>query len=78
MPPSACGHTGSFRETCLGSSGLQLLEGRPISGKARTPLKIELAAIQNFGKNRTVRSLVFPALPDTRPAFQRRVSCFWV
>jgi hypothetical protein len=37
-----------------------LPEGRPISGKAGTLLKIELASIQIFGENRTAKFAVFP------------------
>jgi hypothetical protein len=48
-------------------SDLQLPEGRPISGKARTRRKKALASIQNFGKIAIVRCAVFPALPDTGP-----------
>jgi hypothetical protein len=74
-----CGHAAAFRETCRsGTSVLQLPEGRPISGKAAPMLKKELASIQNFGENKSCQTLVFPGFAGHRPAFQRRVLCFWV
>jgi hypothetical protein len=57
------------------------IAGRPtrwIPGKTRTLLKNELAAIQDFGENRTAKCLFVPGLAgDTGPP-SGRVSGFWV
>jgi hypothetical protein len=61
----------------LGSSGLHCRKADR-AGKAGTLPKNELAPIQFFGKTGAARLPIFPALPDTRPAFPGGFCVFWV
>jgi hypothetical protein len=56
--------------------GLQLPEGRPISGKPEALLKIELASSQNFGKDRDCQINELSRLCRTPARLPRRVLCF--
>jgi hypothetical protein len=56
----------------------KLPEGRTDFRQRENAAQNELASSQIFGENKNCQFCSFPALPDTRPAFQRRVLCFWV